>query len=72
MIQDIERYVPSVCDCLKQQKSQNQPRAKLQPIVATALLELLSVDYVYLKTSSGIYIGRDGPFYNIHTMLSNP
>ena len=55
MKQYIEHYVTRVCDCLKQRKPQHQPRAKLQPIITSAPFELLSVDLVHLKTSSGGY-----------------
>ena len=51
MKQYIEHYVTRVCDCLKQRKPQHQPGAKLQPIITLAPFELLSVDYVHLKTS---------------------
>ena len=55
MKQYIENYVTRVCDCLKQQKPQHQPRAKLQPIITSAPFELLQVDYVHLETSSRGY-----------------
>ena len=51
--QYIEHYVTH--DCFKQWKPQHQPRAKLQPVITSPPFKLLSVDYVYLKTSSGGY-----------------
>ena len=52
---DITHYVSKVCHCLKQRKSPTHVNAPLQPILSTAPLQLVSMDYVHLEPSSGGY-----------------
>ena len=53
---DITHYVTKVCHCLKQRKPATHVSAPLQPIISTALFQLVSMDYVHLEPSSGGYL----------------
>ena len=53
MRKDIDHYIHNICCCLKQKRPNLPSRAPLQPIVTTAPMQLLSIDFVHLERSSG-------------------
>ena len=55
MTRDIEYHVTNVCHFLKRKKPAVQPRAPSRSIVTTQPFELVSIDFVHLKRSSGGY-----------------
>ena len=55
MRKDIDHYIHNICCCLKQKRPNLLSRAPLQPIVTTAPMQLLSIDFVHLKRSPGGY-----------------
>ena len=55
MVEDITHYVTKVCNCLKQRKPQRPQRAPLKSILTTMPFELISIDYMHLGKSSGIF-----------------
>ena len=52
MRKDIDHYILNICCCLKQKRPNLPSRAPLQPIVTTAPMQLLSIDFVHLERSS--------------------
>ena len=52
---DVEHYITQVCACLRQKKPHLKTRAPMRSIVTIAPFELISVDFVHLKQSSGGY-----------------
>ena len=52
---DITHYVTNVCHCLKQRKPATHVNESLQPIISTAPLKLVSMDYVHFEPSSKGY-----------------
>ena len=55
MRRDIENFIHHTCRCLKQRRPNLPTREPLQPIVTTAPLQMLSIDFVHLERSSGGY-----------------
>jgi len=55
MESDIEHYVTNVCRCLKQRRPHQKKRAPLQSITSSSQMDLISIDFVHLETSSGGY-----------------
>ena len=55
MRRDIDHYIYNICSCLKQKRPNLPSRAPLQPIITTAPMQLLSIDFVHLERSSGDY-----------------
>ena len=55
MESDIEHYVTNVCRCLKQRRPHQKKRAPLQSITSSSPMDLISIDFVHLETSSGGY-----------------
>ena len=55
MREDITHFVTRVCQRLKQRKPAVHVNAPLQPIISTAPLQLVYVDFVHLEPSSGGY-----------------
>ena len=55
MIRDIENFIHHTCRCLKQRRPNLSTRKPLQPILTTAPLQLVSIDFVHLERSSGGY-----------------
>ena len=52
---DIEHFIHHTCKCLKHRPPSLHTREPLQPIVTTAPLQMLSIDFVHLERSSGGY-----------------
>ena len=52
---DNNHYIPNICSCLKKKRPNLPNRAPLQPIVTIAPMQLLSIDFVHLERSSGVY-----------------
>ena len=52
---DIIYYIWNRCRCLKQRRSHVKLCAPMQSITTSAPMELISIDYLHLKTSSGGY-----------------
>ena len=55
MSQDVENFVTKECKCLKQRRPNTLPQAPMSTITSAAPLELVSLDFVHLETSSGGY-----------------
>ena len=55
MRRDIDNFIHHTCHCLKQRRPNLPTREPLQPIVTTAPLQMLSIDFVHLERSSGGY-----------------
>ena len=55
MAKDIEHFVMKKCTCLIQRKPNVTTKAPMQSITSSAPLEILSLDFVHLETSSGGY-----------------
>ena len=55
MRRDIENFIHHTCRCLKQRRPNLQTREPLQPILTTAPLQMVSIDFVHLERSSGGY-----------------
>ena len=55
MRRDINHYIHNICSCLKQKRPNLPNRAPLQPIITTAPMQLLSMDFIHLERSSGGY-----------------
>ena len=55
MRRDIDNFIHQSCSCLKQRRPHIPIREPLQPIVSTAPFDLISIDFVHLKTSTGGY-----------------
>ena len=55
MRRDIDNFIHHTCRCLKQRRPNLPTREPLQPIVTTAPLQMLSIDFVHLERSSGGY-----------------
>ena len=55
MRKDIDHYIHNICCYLKQKRPNLLSRASLQPIVTTAPMQLLSIDFVHLERSPGGY-----------------
>ena len=55
MESDIVHYVSNVCRCLKQRRPHQKKRAPLQSITSSSPMDLISIDFVHLETSSGGY-----------------
>ena len=55
MVSDIEHYVTNVCRCLKQRRPHQKKRAPMQSITSSSPMDLISIDFVHLETSSGGY-----------------
>ena len=53
MRKDIEHFIHHTCKCLKKRLPSLHTREPLQPIVTTAPLQMLSIDFVHLERSSG-------------------
>ena len=53
MRRDIDNFIHHTCRCLKQRRPNLPTREPLQPIVTTAPLQILSIDFVRLERSSG-------------------
>ena len=51
----ITDYIWNRCRCLKQRCPYVKPYAPIQSITTSAPVELISIDYLHLKTSSGRY-----------------
>ena len=52
---DIEEYILEKCRCLKQRKPTVKKFAPIQSIITSSPMELVSIDFVHLETSSGGY-----------------
>ena len=52
---DITDYIWNRCRCLKQRRPHVKPYAPMQSITTSAPMELISIDYLHLETSSGGY-----------------
>ena len=50
-----EHYVKNTCRCIKQKPPRLKTRAPLQPIITSSPFELVSIDFIHLKKSSGGY-----------------
>ena len=55
MRRGIDNFIHYTCRCLKQRRPNLPTREPLQPIVTTAPLQMLSIDFVHLERSSGGY-----------------
>ena len=55
MQRDITDFITRNCHCLKQKPPTFKQREPLQPIITSAPLEIVSVDYMHLEKSSGGY-----------------
>ena len=55
MRRDIDNFIHNTCRCLKQRRPNLPTREPLQPIVTTAPLQMLSIDFIHLERSSGGY-----------------
>ena len=55
MRRDINHYIHNICSCLKKKRPNLPNRAPLQPIITTAPMQLLSMDFIHLERSSGGY-----------------
>ena len=55
MESDIEHYITNVCRCLKQRRPHQKKRAPMQSITSSSPMDLISIDFVHLETSSGGY-----------------
>ena len=55
MRRDIDNFIHNTCRCLKQRRPNLPTREPLQPIVTTAPLQMLSIDFIHLEQSSGGY-----------------
>lgn len=55
MQRDITDFITKKCCCLKQKPPTFRQREPLQPIITSAPLEIVSVDYLHLEKSSGGY-----------------
>ena len=55
MESDIVHYITKVCRCLKQRHPHQRQRAPLQSITSSCPMDLISIDFVHLETSSGGY-----------------
>eukprot|EP00795_Rhopilema_esculentum_P009653 gene9653-17414_t len=55
MQRDITDFITRNCRCLKQKPPTFKQREPLQPIITSAPLEIVSVDYMHLEKSSGGY-----------------
>ena len=55
MRRDIENFIHHTCRCLKQRRPNLSTREPLQPILTTAPLQLVSIDFLHLERSSGGY-----------------
>ena len=53
MRRDIHNFIHHTCRCLKQRRPNLPTREPLKPIVTTAPLQILSIDFVRLERSSG-------------------
>jgi len=53
MAAEIERYVTKRCTCLKDKAPARHTRAPLQTVTTTSPMELVSIDFLHLETSSG-------------------
>ena len=53
MRRDIENFIHHTCRCLKQRRPNLPTREPLQPILTTAPLQMVSIDFVHLERSSG-------------------
>ena len=52
---DVTDYIWNQCRCLKQGCPHVKPYASMQSITMSAPMELISIDYLHLETSSGGY-----------------
>ena len=52
---DVTDYIWNRCRCLKQRRLHVKPYAPMQSITTSAPMELTSIDYLHLETSSGGY-----------------
>ena len=52
---DVTDYIWNRCRCLKQCRPHVKPYAPMQSITTSAPMELISIDYLHLETSSGGY-----------------
>lgn len=55
MAAEIEHYVTKRCRCLKDKPPARHTRAPMKTITSTAPMELVSIDFLHLETSSGGY-----------------
>ena len=55
MQRDITDFITRKCRCLKQKPPSVRQREPLQPIITSAPLEIVSVDYMHMEKSSGGY-----------------
>ena len=55
MVEDITQYVTKVYNCVKLRKPQRLQRAPLMGTATTMPFELISIDYLHLEKSSGVY-----------------
>ena len=55
MRREIDNFIHRTCRCLKQKRPNLLTREPLQPIITTAPLQMLSIDFVHLERSSGGY-----------------
>ena len=55
MRRDIDNFIHHTCRCLKQRRPNLPTREPLQPIVTTAPLQMLSIDFAHPERSSGGY-----------------
>ena len=55
MAPEIEHYVTKRCRCIKDKPPARHIRAKMQSIMTTAPMELVSIDFLHLEKSSGGY-----------------
>ena len=55
MQRDIQHYITNVCSCLKQRRPKVFPKAPQQHLTSSAPFELISIDFVHLEKSKGVY-----------------
>ena len=55
MQEDITNYIWNCCRCLKERRLHVKPYAPLQSITTSAPMELMSINYLHLETSSSGY-----------------
>jgi len=55
MRRDIDDFIHHTCRCLKQRRLNLSTREPLRPIVTTAPLQMLSIDFVHLEPNLGAY-----------------
>ena len=53
--EDVEYYVKNLCRYTKQKPLRYRNKARLQPIITSSPFEMVSLDFVHLEKSSGVF-----------------